>query len=278
MSTRTSSARAHSSARASTTSTRSNACWARLPENLVLSHDLLEGCYARSGLLSDVELVEESPSRYDADVKRRHRWMRGDWQIAGWLLPRLRLREPDPADPVKSRWVAVRNPLSSLSRWKILDNLRRSLAPSALTLAFVLGWTVLQPPWLWTLASLAVLFLPPLFGLLGDFARKPDDLSVPQHLASIVPSAQRSLSQAALTLACLPYEAFVSLDAIARTALRLRLAKRRLLQWQPSSDAARRGSGSAATDFAHTARRMWVAPALALVTVVGLAAFRADAL
>ena len=118
----------------------------RLPENLVLSHDLLEGCYARSGLLSDVELVEESPSRYDADVKRRHRWMRGDWQIAGWLLPRLRLREPDPADPVKSRWVAVRNPLSSLSRWKILDNLRRSLAPSALTLAFVLGWTVLQPP------------------------------------------------------------------------------------------------------------------------------------
>src|SRR5205085_11942736 len=121
-------------------------------------------CYARSGLLSDVELVEESPSRYDADVQRRHRWMRGDWQIAGWLLPRLRL----PA--------AVRNPLSALSRWKILDNLRRSLAAGALCALFVLGWTVLQPAWLWTLAGVAVLFVPGLLGLAADLARKPEDL------------------------------------------------------------------------------------------------------
>jgi cellobiose phosphorylase len=250
----------------------------RLPENLVLSHDLLEGCYARSGLLNDVELVEESPSRYDADVKRRHRWMRGDWQIAGWLLPRLHLRVNETADPAQARDVSLRNPLSGLSRWKIVDNLRRSLVPGALTLTFVLGWTVLQPPWLWTLAALAVIVLPPLPGLLVDLVRKPTDLRVPQHLASIVPQTLRSLGQALLTLACLPYETAVSLDAIFRTAWRLGLSKRRLLEWQPSSDASRHRAGSAATDFVETVRRMGVAPAFALAVAAGLVAWRPDAL
>ena len=78
----------------------------RFPENRILSHDLLEGCYARAGLLSDVQLYEEYPSRYSADVSRRHRWIRGDWQIARWLLPRVpastgadrRTRSPDCPD------------------------------------------------------------------------------------------------------------------------------------------------------------------------------------
>lgn len=249
----------------------------RLPENLVLSHDLLEGCYVRSGLISDVELVEDWPSRYDADVKRRHRWMRGDWQIAGWLLPRLRLRLSDPDDPATTRVATVRNPLSGLSRWKIFDNLRRSLAATALTLSFLLGWAVLQPPWLWTLAGLAVLFLPPLFGLLGNLARRPDELSWRQHLASTAPSMLRGSSQAALTLACLPYEAHMSLDAIARVVWR-RLSRRRLLEWQPSSGAARRPAASAAADFRGTLRRMWFGPVLAAVTLGVLATLRADAL
>ena len=108
----------------------------RFPENRILSHDLLEGCYARAGLLSDVQLYEEYPSRYSADVSRRHRWIRGDWQIARWLLPRV----PGP-DGRRQK-----NPLSGLSRWKIFDNLRRSLVPAALTLLLLLGWTVLSPP------------------------------------------------------------------------------------------------------------------------------------
>jgi hypothetical protein len=89
----------------------------RLPLNRILSHDLLEGCYARSGLLSDEQLYEEFPSRYSADVRRRHRWIRGDWQVAGWILPRV------PGVDARRHG----NPLSALSRWKIFDNLRRSL-------------------------------------------------------------------------------------------------------------------------------------------------------
>ena len=108
----------------------------RFPENRILSHDLLEGCYARSGLLSDVELYEEYPARYGADVNRRYRWIRGDWQLAGWLLPRV----PGPGGRRLS------NPLSVLSRWKLLDNLRRSLVPAALTLLLLLGWTCFHPP------------------------------------------------------------------------------------------------------------------------------------
>ena len=99
----------------------------RFPENRILSQDLLEGCYARAGLLSDVQLYEEYPSRYSADVSRRHRWIRGDWQIARWLLPRV----PGPSGRRQ------RNPLSGLSRWKIFDNLRSSLVPAALTLLLV---------------------------------------------------------------------------------------------------------------------------------------------
>ncbi|HJX14254.1 MAG TPA: glycosyltransferase family 2 protein, partial [Candidatus Deferrimicrobiaceae bacterium] len=122
----------------------------RLPENRILSHDLLEGCYARAGLLSDVQLYEEYPSRYGADVSRRYRWIRGDWQIAGWVLPRV-------PGPGASR---QRNPLSGLSQWKIFDNLRRSLGPSALTLLLLLGWTALSPPWFWTVSVIGIILIP----------------------------------------------------------------------------------------------------------------------
>ena len=105
----------------------------RFPANRILSHDLLEGCYARAGLLSDVELYEEFPARYSADVARRRRWIRGDWQLVGWL--RRHVQGPDGR--------RERNPLSMLSQWKLFDNLRRSLVPAALALLLLLGWTVL---------------------------------------------------------------------------------------------------------------------------------------
>jgi cyclic beta-1,2-glucan synthetase len=249
----------------------------RLPENLVLSHDLLEGCYARSGLLSDVELVEDSPSRHDADVRRRHRWMRGDWQIAGWLLPRLRLPVADPCEPARPRMVSLPNPLSALSRCKILDNLRRSLAPAALTALFVLGWTVVQPAWMWTLAALAIFFLPGLLELAADLVRKPADLPLRQHLAAVAPATLRRTAQSLLALACLPSEAWVSLDAILRTVWRLRLSGRRLLEWQPSFEAEAR-SASAAGELLASFRRMWIAPAFAFTVAVALAAWHAEAL
>ncbi|HEY2929564.1 glucoamylase family protein, partial [Piscinibacter sp.] len=238
----------------------------RLPENRILSHDLLEGCYARSGLLSDVQLFEESPTRYDADVSRRHRWMRGDWQIMAWLMPRLRW-------PTRGK-----NPLSALSRWKILDNLRRSLAPSALTLLLLLGWSVLQPAWLWTLWCIAILFVPPLIAFVVDVLRKPESLGPRQHLGACVPSALRHLGQAALTLTCLPYEAAFSLDAVLRTLARLWITRRRLLEWQASADVAPRVEPGGLADLLHTLKTMAIAPALALASGVGLAVWRPESL
>jgi len=142
----------------------------RFPENAILSHDLIESLHARSALISDVELYEEHPSRYNADIKRRHRWIRGDWQIAQWLLPRV----PGP----DSRNIA--NPLSGLSQWKIFDNLRRSLVPTALTLLLLGSWFIfpaLDP----RLSLLAVLIisLPGLLSALGEIAGRMAVVNAP---------------------------------------------------------------------------------------------------
>ena len=127
----------------------------RFPENRILSHDLLEGCYARAGLLSDVQLYEDYPARYSADVSRRYRWIRGDWQLAGWLRPRV------PGEDARRH----ENPLSLLSQWKIFDNLRRSLVPAALLLLLLLGWTVLPAAWLWTSLVIGIMLVPSLLRL-----------------------------------------------------------------------------------------------------------------
>jgi len=236
----------------------------RFPENRILSHDLLEGCYARAGLLSDVLLYEEYPSRYGADVSRRHRWIRGDWQIARWLLPGV------PGPEGKRR----KNPLSGLSRWKIFDNLRRSLVSAALTLLLLLGWTVLSPPWLWTLAVIGTLLIPPWMAFFLDLFQKPGDVLLRQHLSAAVRSAGRHSAQAAFTLACLPYEACFSLDAIGRTAGRMLLTHRRLLEWNPSGNSDRQSR----TDLAVSWRTMWIAPVLAIAAAIYLTLSRPAAL
>ena len=232
----------------------------RFPENRILSHDLVEGCYARAGLLSDVLLYEEYPSRYLADVSRRHRWIRGDWQIARWLLPGV-------PGPGASR---QKNPLSGLSRWKIFDNLRRSLVPAALTLLLLLGWTVLSPPWLWTLAVIGAILIPPWMASFLDLFQKPGDVLLRQHLAAAVRSVGRHSAQAAFTLACLPYEAFFSLDAIGRSAVRLWVTHKRVLEWNPARDSDRQSR----TDLAASCRTMWIAPVLAAAAALYLALSR----
>jgi cyclic beta-1,2-glucan synthetase len=249
----------------------------RLPQDRVLSHDLLEGGYARSGLISDVELVEESPARYDADVKRRHRWMRGDWQIAAWMLPRVPTA-PHASNGQRKRVAHGPNPLSALSRLKILDNLRRSLVPAALTLMLLLGWAVLAQPLVWTLAAVAVLFVPALIGPAGDLLRKPDALAWRTHLLGVASVAGRQLALALVALATLPYEAWVSLDAIARTLWRLHVSKRGLLEWQTSADASAGRPATPMRDLATTYWRMAVAPATALITFAALTAVRPEAL
>lgn len=230
------------------------------PENRILSHDLLEGCYARAGLLSDVQVYEDYPARYSADVSRRHRWIRGDWQLAGWLLRRVpgedRCRRP--------------NPLSMLSQWKLVDNLRRSLVPAALTLLLLCGWTLLAPAWLWTLAVIGVLLIPSVCAAILDLLRKPDEVLLRQHLAAVANSAARRLMQMGFELACLPYEAFFSLDAIVRTAWRMLVGRRRLLEWKPSSEVDRELAERRRSEAAACWRSMWAGPVLAAVTAAWL--------
>ena len=244
----------------------------RFPENRVLSHDLIEGCYARAGLLSDVMVYEEYPAGYSADVKRRHRWIRGDWQLLRWLLPGV----PGPDGRLRN------NPLSLLSRWKLFDNLRRSLVPSALTLLLLLGWTALSSPVLWTLSIIGIIFIPSFIAPLMDLLRKPDDLLFRQHLSVVGYSVYDHFVRTLFTVACLPYEAFFSLDAVLRTVWRMLVAHKRLLEWSPSGDAdnnagsARRKSRM--NGLTGVFPTMWFAPFLAFAALVYSAFYHPTAL
>ena len=229
----------------------------RFPENKILSHDLLEGCYARSGLISDVQLFEEYPSNYVADVNRRHRWIRGDWQIIRWLLP-------------KAPWMhgsLQRNPLSALSRWKIFDNLRRSLTPIALTLLLLLGWSLLSHAWFWTLSVIGIITLPSLIISIVDVFNRQTDVLPRQHVTASIRSASRHFSQAAFMFACLPYEAFYSLDAISRTLWRLLISHKRLLEWNLSGKAER----TKRPGIIGTYMSLWIAPLISFVSIISLA-------
>jgi cellobiose phosphorylase len=207
--------------------------------------------------VSDVQLYEEYPFRYNADVSRRHRWIRGDWQLAGWLLPRV----PGPGRRRR------KNPLSGLSRWKLFDNLRRSLVPAALTLLLLLGWTDLSSAWFWTLAVIGIILIPSLIASALEIFRKPVDVRLGQHLAAVVHAVGRRLAQAAFALACLPYEAIFSLDAIVRTTGRMLITHQRLLEWNPSGESDRNSRAGLAASF----RSMWTAPVIAIGAALVLA-------
>ena len=240
----------------------------RLPENRILSHDLLEGCYARAGLISDVQLYEDYPGDYLVDVKRRRRWIRGDWQLLPWLLPWVPLPRGD--SPARA-W--ERNPLSLLSRGKILDNLRRSLVPLAYLGALLIGWMLAVNPLTWTLWLLAIVLLLPAISSIREALVRPPDLGMSAHLQHSTRSAGRSFGNAVLKLVTLPHEAWFSTDAIVRTLWRL-VRGRRLLQWQPSSQVARNLGNS----LTGTLLAMLPAPAFAAITGVLLAQLRPQAL
>jgi len=199
----------------------------RFPHNALLSHDLVEGAYARAGLVTDVQLIEDYPSHYSAYNRRKHRWMRGDWQITGWLRPRV----PDEF----GQW--VRNPLSVLSQWKILDNLRRSLVEPSLFLLLIFSWLVLPGrPGMWTLAAITILFLPAIFQFLVDLGR-----AAVAKQPRIVVDALNTFFDASvtnlLTLAFMAHQALLSIDAVVRTMVRRFITRQRLLQWETAAQA-----------------------------------------
>jgi cyclic beta-1,2-glucan synthetase len=219
------------------------------PENQILSHDLIEGNYARCGLVTDIELFDDFPPRYHAYARREHRWIRGDWQLLPWLS-----RTVPTADGKRP------NRLPALERWKLFDNLRRSLVPPALVLLLVLGWTVLPgPAWFWTAVALAVPVLPliqlTLGALVGSIRRKSF-----KAFASWPESAAFTAAQGLLSFIFLIEQARLAVDAVGRTLYRLELSRRKLLEWETAASTERR-LGSSLQDFC---RIMWPTSFLAL--------------
>ncbi|MEI9917792.1 MAG: glucoamylase family protein [Bacteroidota bacterium] len=221
----------------------------RFPDNRILSHDLLEGSYARSAFASDVQLYEEYPSRYDTDMERRHRWIRGDWQIARWIWPGV------PGHSGRRQ----KNPISALSKWKIFDNLRRSFVPLALIFLLIAGWIVLGNPWLWTLSVLLICLLPSILMSAWNAFHKPKEVALGQHINNAIGATHKNILQSLFNLACLPYEAYRSANAVVVTLWRLYISKRRLLEWNPSYFAALR-KGTLVTQFI----KMWTSPLIAI--------------
>jgi cyclic beta-1,2-glucan synthetase len=236
----------------------------RFPDNRILSHDLLEGCYARAGLVGDIRVHESFPATYAGDAARRHRWMRGDWQIAGWLFPTV----------PNATGGRVANPLDGLARWKILDNLRRGLVPAAAILAVSGGWLWGTSPLAWTAVGIAFVVLPLACRSLTAAIGRTGDLTRSRHLLEVAHETGVGLFQGLQQLALLPYEAALSLDAMARTLWRLVISGRRLLEWKSAGDTELDPAGSVVGAY----RAMAVAPLWAIGCITLLALFRPESL
>jgi cellobiose phosphorylase len=204
-----------------------------VPENALLSHDLFEGLHARVALVSDVELVDEYPSSVLAHARRQHRWIRGDWQILLWLFPF-----------VPTRHGIKRNSFPLISRWKILDNLRRSLVAPMLLALLVAGWTILPGAyWFWMTLVLAVTAsqLLPLAAQMIVGPRKAQ--SFPVFWRNLRADTAIALAQVALGVTFLAYHAWDTAHAIVVTLVRLTITRRRLLEWETAAAAGARAAG-----------------------------------
>ncbi len=200
----------------------------RFPCNTLLSHDLIEGAYARAALVSDIEVIEDYPSHFSAYSRRKHRWVRGDWQTSQWLFPRV----PD------DRGRPVPNPISLVSRWKIFDNLRRSLVDPCLLALLLAGWFFLPGrPWYWTAITVSLLVLPAYAHMLLALLRTRDVRQLPASTASAGADLARGHLNVLVTLTFLPHQALVMIDAIVRTIIRHRITGRRLLEWETAAEA-----------------------------------------
>jgi len=205
----------------------------RVPENALLSHDLFEGLYARTALVSDVEVVDDYPANVLAHARRQNRWVRGDWQILAWLFPLV----PTPHGFVKNR-------LPLISQWKILDNLRRSLVAPSLLAFFAAAWTLLPgSPLAWTLGGLAVVAFPFVASLFHLLEPRPAREPARVHLRGLVGDLSTAFGQALLTLVFLPFHAWERVHAIALTLVRLVITKRRLLDWETAAAQETRAAG-----------------------------------
>ncbi|MCW3097314.1 MAG: ndvB, partial [Chthonomonadaceae bacterium] len=195
----------------------------RFPEAHLLSHDLIEGTHVRVGLASDIELLDFFPKDYLVYSGRQHRWTRGDWQIIDWLFSRVPAGEGERAE----------NPLSLLSRWKIADNLRRSLLPAAIVVLLLTAWFFSPAAAAVSLFVGFVMFLPPLTTLVTQLTTlAPLNGKVWRDFAT-------SLVRCAIFTALLPHQAITALDAIGRVWYRRLVSHKLLLEWETAHEAHR---------------------------------------
>jgi len=198
------------------------------PENALLSHDLIEGCFLRTGLASDIEVIDDYPANYLSNAGRVHRWVRGDWQTLPFLGTRVRNQDGD----------LVPNPMSALHRWKVVDNLRRSLVAPVTLLVFTVGWLVLPGRGLaWALFLPAVVLFPAYFSLADSVISRPRSMSLRSQIPDIMRDFFANSVRGLYEMAVLPHEAFLMVDAIVRTLWRMAVSRRHLLKWVTAAEA-----------------------------------------
>jgi len=217
----------------------------RFPDNALLSHDLIEGAFARAGLVTDVEVFDDYPTRYLTSTRRTHRWIRGDWQLLPWLAAKV----PGTGGPHLT-------PLSGLSRWKIADNMRRSLTPIALLAWLMAGWTILPGSGLaWTTAVFAALSMPWVIPALFAAARPPRGQGWRPYYAALGHDVSRAAAQFGLAVVLLPDQVLLAIDAVVRSLTRVLFTQRHMLEWQTASHIERTTGYSRVSVW----KRMWSA-------------------
>ncbi len=229
----------------------------RVPENALLSHDLFEGVFARAGLVTDVELFDESPSNYLVSAARQHRWARGDWQLLPWILSRAH-------DAAGQR---SRSSIPGIARWKMVDNLRRTVSAPLTLATLVAAWTLPSiPAGLWTAFVLAAVIVPAALPVMAGLLPRRRGISKRSHLRAIGADVVLAAAQAGLGLTLLAHQAWLMLDAILRTLARLYVTRRNLLEW--TTDAQARASRDVDLDLAGFYRQMAGGVAITLVTAI----------
>ncbi|HTP45265.1 MAG TPA: glucoamylase family protein, partial [Candidatus Acidoferrum sp.] len=200
----------------------------KVRENSLLSHDLFEGIFARTALASDIELFDDFPSHYEAAAARQQRWARGDWQLLPWILG---LSGAAATKNVRAR-------LPALGRWKMIDNLRRTLSVPAMFLTLLAGCLVPEvSPWVWTWFILAMISIPALIPFLTGLNTQLGGISKRSHFRNVLSDLLLGAAQSVLTVAFLANQAWMMSDAILRTLSRLFVTRRNLLEWVAAAQA-----------------------------------------
>ena len=194
----------------------------KIPENSMLSHDLFEGIFARTALVTDVEVVEEFPERYDVAAARQHRWTRGDWQLLPWMIARKKTSIP------------------AIGMWKMIDNLRRSLNPIDAIISLFAGWLLLSvnAAAIWTLFSIVLLLVPTLLPAISATLPRKELVTSSSRIKSSFEDFGHSAIITVCTLLFLPHQAALMVDAIIRTLYRLTISHLNLLEWTTAAQSA----------------------------------------